>query len=133
MSVFTYTARRELAPGTSLLDVVTRDFRLISKRKTRKPITKQNTSLSGSVESILFRSEQSYNCQTGLIEPGSIEEAHIEEFVASVENAESFSFDRFGSIAVPGNLAICIMVSKSITASEQGKKFHRYGFVIREA
>lgn len=132
MSLFTYTAKRELAPGTSPLELVTRDFRLISHRKTRKPISKQNTSLNGAVESILFRSEQSYSCTTELIDPLSTEEAYLEEFLASVENAEQFTFDRYGTAAVPHNPVSCILTSKSFTASEQGKKFHRYGFVIRE-
>lgn len=133
MSIFTYTATRELAPGTTQDQSVTRDFRLVSKRKGRKPVAKQNTALAGTVESVLYRSEQSYNCKTGLIEPGSIVERHIEEFLASVENAEDFTFDRFGTIAQPDNPVSCIMVSKSFPANEIGKLFHQYSFVIRES
>lgn len=132
MSIFVYTARRELAPGTSNLQLVTRDFRMISHRQQRKAMVKQNTSLSGSVESLLLRSEKHYSLQSGLIEPRSLVELHLLEFMASVENAEPFTFDRYGSIAQPDNPVTCIMVSKVFSPSEQGKKFHRYGFVIRE-
>lgn len=133
MSIFTYTATRELAPGTSPLELVTRDFRLLSKRKARKPVAKQNTALAGDVESILYRSEQSYSCRTALIEPGSIIDRQLEEFLASVENAEVFTFDRYGTNAVPDNPVQCIMVSKSFPANEIGQLFHQYSFVIRES
>jgi len=133
MSIFTYTARRELAPGTSLLAVVSRDFRLRSKRKTRKPFARQNTSLSGSVESLLLRSEVHYTCQTALLEPRALIEAHVVEFLSSVENAELFTFDRHGTPSVPDNPVSCILVSKTFTEVEKSKKFHQYGFVIRES
>lgn len=132
MSVFTYTARRELAPGTSNLQLVTRDFRLLSHRFQRRAQVKQNTSLSGSVESLLLRSEKHYSLQTELIDPRSQLELHLLEFMASVENAESFTFDRYGESAQPDNPVTCIMVTKTFSQSEAGKKFHKYGFVIRE-
>ena len=132
MSAFTYTARRELAPGTSDLELVNRDFRLLSKRLTRRTQVRQNTSLSGSVESILLRSEKHYSCQSEAIDPRSLDEARLLEFMASVENGEIFTFDRYGSIAVPDNPVSCLMVSKSFPEAEQAKKFHRYAFVIRE-
>lgn len=133
MSIFTYTARQELAPGTVNLQSVTRDFRLVSKRLQRRPQTRRNTSLSGSVESLLLRREKHYNCSTELIEPRSLIEAHVLEFLASVENAETFTFDRYGTSAAADNPVSCIMVSQNFAETEVGKKFHRYGFVIRES
>lgn len=133
MSIFTYQAVRELAPGSVFQSSQTRDFRLLTFPLRRKPQTRQNTSLSGSVESLLLRSEKHYNCQTALIEPRSLIEAHVLEFLASVENAEVFTFDRYGSIAQPDNAVSCIMVSKTFNETETGKKFHKYGFVIRES
>lgn len=94
---------------------------------------RQNTSLSGSVESLLLRSEKHFSCQTQLIEPRSLDEAKVLEFLASVENAELFTFDRYGTIAVPDNPVSCLMVSNVFPEAETGKKFHRYGFVIRES
>ena len=132
MSVFTYEAKRDLSPGTTVLETVTRDFRLTSLRKARKPITKQNTSISGSVESILFRSEVSYNCKTSLLEPNSQVDLQVQEFLASVENGEQFTFDRYGTIASPDRPVTCILTSKSYTQTEVGKLYHSYGFVIRE-
>lgn len=133
MSIFTYTARRELSPGTSDLESVTRDFRLLSRRLTRRVQVRQNTSLSGSVESILLRSEKHYSCQSQSIEPRSLDEARMLEFLASVENGELFTFDRYGSVAAPDSPVSCLMVSKVFPEAEQAKKFHRYAFVIRES
>ena len=133
MSIFTYTARRELSPGTSSLQLVTRDFRLLSRRLKRRAEVRQNTSLSGSVESILLRSEKHYSCQSQSIDPRSLDEAKILEFLASVENGELFTFDRYGSVAVPDNPVSCLMVSKVFSETELGNKFHRYAFVIRES
>jgi len=132
MSLFTYTALRELSPGTIASQVVTRDIRLVSHRLQRKTQRKQNTGLSGSVESLLLRSEKHYNCQTGLIVPRGLDEARILEFFASVENGETFIFDRYGIIALPDNPVTCYMVSGTFNEDEIGKVFHRYGFVIRE-
>lgn len=133
MSIFTYTARRELAPGTSDLQSVTRDFRLLSFPLNRRTQVRQNTSLSGSVESILLRSEKHFSCQSESIDPRSLIEAQMLEFLASVENGEIFTFDRYGTIAVPDNPVSCLMVSKTFPEAEQAKKFHKYRFVIRES
>jgi hypothetical protein len=122
-----------LSPGTSNLELVTRDFRLLSRRLTRRAKVRQNTSLSGSVESLLLRSEKHYSCQSQAIDPRSLDEARLLEFLASVENAELFTFDRYGSIAVPDNPVSCLMVSATFPEAEQAKKFHRYAFVIRES
>lgn len=132
MSVFTYTATDELAPGTTP-GAVTREFRLNSRKRSRKFVGKKSTALSGVVESIKYRAELSYSCQSALMVPESLEEARYEEMFASVENSEPFTFDRYGTIAVPDDPVQCIMVSVSFPQSEQGKKYHRYGFVIREA
>lgn len=133
MSVFIYTAREELAPGTVDLSLVTREFRLLTTRHSRKPIARRNTSLDGSVESLMLRREKHYSCQTQLLEPTGLPEAHVIEFFASVENAEDFTFDRYGTIAVPDKPVSCIMVSTSLGAIEKGKAFNQYAFVIREA
>lgn len=133
MSVFIYTARRELSPGTSDLEQVTRQFRLRSFPLQRKSVSKQNTSLSGAVESLLLRSEKHYRCLTENLDPRSLTELQIIEFLASVENAEPFTFDRYGTVAQPDNPVVCLMVSKAFAQSEQGKKFHAYRFVIRES
>lgn len=133
MSIFVYTARSELAPGTVDLSVVTRDFRLLSTRHNRKPVARRSTSISGAVESLLLRTEKYYNCQTQLLEPNGIVEAHIIEFFASVENSESFTFDRYGTIAQPDKPVSCIIVSTTLNTTEKGKAFNQYAFVIREA
>lgn len=133
MSIITYTARRELAPGTTELQLVTRNFRFTSHPLMRRAKTRRNISLSGAVESLLFRSEKHYRLQSGLIEPRSLVESHILEFMASVENAEPFDFDRYGTVAQPDNVVSCIMVSQSFAQAEKGQKFHKYGFVIRES
>lgn len=132
MSVFTYTINAEPAPGSVLLGVATRQFPLASFPHTRRPIANRNTSLDGNVESLLFRREKHYNCQSKLIEPRSLVEAHMIEFLASVENSETFTFDLYGTIAEPDNPVSCVMVSKSYPQAETGKKFHKYRFVIRE-
>lgn len=132
MSVFTYVVEREPAPGSVLMGSAGRQFRLQSFFHTRRPIAKQNVSLAGSIESLLYRSEKHYQCVSELIEPRSLVELHMLEFLASVENGETFSFDRYGTIAQPDNLVSCVMVSKAYPQAELGKKFHRYRFVIRE-
>lgn len=133
MSVFTYTATEELAPGTTLLELVTRDFRLTTRSRQRKPIGRRNTSLSGNVESLKFRTEKHYRLTTALLEPQTLTEDYVKEFLASVENSELFVFDRYGTIAEPDEPVSCIMVSTSFSEVEVNKVFHRYGFVIREA
>ncbi len=133
MSIFTYTATTDLAPGTTSMEIVTRDIRLLTNRRQGRAIVKQNTSISGAVESLLHRSEKHYNCQTALLIPEELPELQFIEFFGSVQNAETFTFDRFGTIAQPDNPVTCIMVSKSLNPTEQGKAFNQYAFVIREA
>ena len=133
MSIFTYTASTDLAPGTVSMSTVTRDIRLLTNRRQGRAVVRQNTSISGSVESLLHRSEKHYNCQTGLLVPGDLPDLRIIEFWGSVQNGETFTFDRFGTIAQPDNPVTCIMVSKSLNTTEKGKAFNQYAFAIREA
>lgn len=132
MSVFGYTATSELSPGTTEGAGVTRDFRIVSFPKKITSRRKQNTSLGGAVESLLFRQEILYACQTEKIEPRSIIESQVFEFFASVQNGEVFTFDRYGSIALPDNPVNCILVSSTMSGAEVGKKFNQFGFTIRE-
>ncbi len=133
MSIFTYTATTDLAPGTVNLSTVTRDIRLLTSRRQGRAIVKQNTSISGAVESLLHRSEKHYNCQTAVLVPNDLLDLQLLEFYGSVQNAETFTFDRFGTIAQPDNPVTCIMVSKSLNTTEKAKVFNQYAFVIREA
>ena len=132
MSAFAYKSTRELASGSSPDEQQNRDFRLLTTRPTRRPIKKQNTALSGEVESLLYRSEKHYACQTEAITPGSNLDDYLLEFLASVENGEGFTFDRYGTVASPDDPVDCIMVSKTYPVTETGKKYNRYRFVIRE-
>ena len=134
MSVVTYTAKsRELSPGTTDLTTVTREFRLLSSRPSRVAVRKQNTALGGAVESILNRHERRYNCVSEHLEPDSIVDLQMIEFLTSVENGETFTFDRNGTVAQPDNPVTCIMVSSQFPSEEVAKTYHQYGFVIREA
>lgn len=132
MSVFSYTATKLLSPGTVQGAGVVRDFRIVSFPQKVASKRKQNTSLGGAVESLLFRQEIIYACRTGLVEPRTLLEQQILEFFASVQNGEIFTFDRYGSIALPENPVNCILVSNAMSGAEVGKKFHQYGFTIRE-
>ena len=133
MSIFTYTATTDLAPGTTSMEIVSRDIRLLTSRRRGRSVVKQNTAISGAVESLLHRSERHYNCQTAVLIPNDLPDLQLIEFYGSVQNAETFTFDRFGTIAQPDNPVTCIMVSKTLTTSERGKVFNQYSFVIREA
>jgi hypothetical protein len=133
MSIFTYVATTDLAPGTVDQSTVSRDIRLLTSRPQRRGIVKQNTAISGAVESLLHRSEKHYNCQTGILVPDDLPDLHVLEFWGSVQNGETFTFDRFGTIAQPDNPVTCIMVSKSLNTTEKGKAFNQYAFAIREA
>lgn len=132
MSVLTYTATRRLAPG-SVVDIsVTRQFRLVTASRGEKAVTQRNTALGGAVESLLFRSERSFDCRTELITPQSQLENHIVEFLASVQNGEVFTFDRRGTSAQPDDPLLCIITSSNFTEIERGKRFHVYRFSLRE-
>jgi len=133
MSVFNYTATRRLSPGTNSMDVVDREFRLVSKRRKESAKGKQNTALGGATETLLYRSEVTYACTTGLIDPGSMLEKQIVEFLASVQAGEQFNFDREGSLAQADEVVSCVMFSNNvIEEKEAGKKFHRYAMTFRE-
>ena len=70
---------------------------------------------------------------TESIDPGSNLDDYLLEFLASVENGEGFTFDRYGTVASPDNPVACIMVSASYPTTETGKKYNRYVSVIRES
>ena len=133
MSIFTYTATDDLASGTTLDTVVTRDFRLLSSARQRVPVTKRQTALGGAVESLKLRTEVHYRCMTEMLTPGETADGHHREFLASVENGETFDFDKDGTVAVPDNVIECRIVKGGYSTGEVSKKFHQYRFVIRES
>lgn len=66
-----------------------------------------HVSLGGNVETVLRRANKTM--QTGFIWPDA-DNADIEEFLYSIAGGETFSFDAYGTIAVPVNAidVICV-------------------------
>lgn len=62
-------------------------------------INRVAVSLSGKRETIFYRREVVYNVRTGVIEGANL--AQWREFFASVMGGEVFTFDAYGTIAVP--------------------------------
>jgi len=96
MAFVEYVARRRLAPGHVLDAPYTLVLPSLERCEiTRGRKTSRRVSLSGIAETLFFYSKRIYSVQT---EPVPLDEArNLIEFLESVDDGQSFTFDPYGS------------------------------------
>lgn len=113
MAFVEYTARRRLAPG----HVVDTPYTLILPSLVRCDVSRdrkstRKTSMSGRVETLWYYSKRIFQVQT---EPVPLDEAALlVEFLESVDDGQSFTFDPYG---MPDNRSSYVSV---VISDDQG-------------
>jgi len=101
MSVITYTAhsRADLISGHTAGNQYQFEIPFMAFDRSFNSPKAQYQSLSGAVETVLQRLDQTYSAVIG---PYDItDQDQVQEFIQSVANGETFSIDIYGTIASP--------------------------------
>jgi len=110
MAYVTYTALRKLIAGHTASTAYTIDFES-SVLDQGLPITRRlGESLDGTTEAILSRVDETWSITTSFITSAALPQ--WKEFLAAVAAAEGFTFDAYGSSAVPDNPQSVIMTGQ---------------------
>lgn len=86
----------------------------------------------GQPETIFYRTDKLVMVRTGVIDEASL--AQWREFMASVAGGETFTLDRYGSVASPVEAKVAIVDTKSYTEEREGVNYpgkYRIGFSAR--
>ncbi len=132
MPVFTYTAKRRIATGHS-------SGTQYSMEKAAGPLTPEDRiiknswrALGGNEETLLDRIETVWNLTTDWIREAELE--FWQEFTASVAAGEQFTFDPYGTIAVPDAPLTVALENKAIRWARAGsKKIFTVSLTLRES
>lgn len=137
MTAITYTAERELATGHSAGTVYNERLRCRGIDPDRAEKKTETRSLSGRVsQTVVLHRLKKWRITTAALQGTELELAR--EFLESVSEGETFSFDEFGAVGVPDN-AIDVVLDGSYRetrAIQQGDggadDYFRFSFTIRE-
>lgn len=101
MSVFTYTARRNLIAGHTAETSYSLETSAQASNPTLKNIGPRVVAMGGQTSGLLHRIEEGRQVKTGFIQDADL--PAWREFLDSVAAAEIFNFDEYGTIASPDN------------------------------
>jgi len=134
MSAFIYTAKRNIAGGHVVSDVYSIDIVLADIQESNKIHRKDHRSISGKQESYLKRIEKFIAVKTIAISESDALAGYLYEMMDSVAGGELFSFDRWGSVAVPDNLTSVTLEGSSFSVTRiKGIRHISLSFKMRAA
>lgn len=129
MASVSYAAQRSLKGGVSVNDSIDFDFQVSSLDRTTKPIRGQQVSLSGWQETIRDRTDIQFKVATVAVLEASFDD--FRQFLDSVDGGEFFTFDPYGTIAVPVDPQNCVMVSKGYKEKRVSQRYLSVSFTVR--
>ena len=101
MTAVTYTAKRSLIPGHSANSSYSINLPVVSLPTTRQVSNERQQSLDGTRETIRFYACEIWNVSLAVLYGTAA--AHLKEFLDSVEDGETFTFDPYGTANTPNN------------------------------
>lgn len=131
MAVITYTARRSLIGGHSIGVAYQIETMFWARPRARVYHGHQSVTLSGLVESHLYRIEGSYQITSDIVAPANL--GLWREFIDSVMNRETFNIDFTGTIAAPGTNVLVRLQSTEIREAEVARQYKQFQFNVVEA
>lgn len=129
MAAVSYAAKRSLKGGVSVDDPIDFDFSVSALDRTTKPAIGSQTSLSGYQETIRDRTDIQYKVTTLPVLEAAFDD--FRQFLDSVDGGEFFTFDPYGTIAVPVDAQNCIMVSKGYKEKRVSQRYISVSFTVR--
>lgn len=129
MAAVSYTAKRSLRGGVSVDDPIDYDFEVSDVDRQTKPKIGQQISLSGWQETIRDRTDELWRCVTIPVLAADFD--HFRQFLDSVDGGEVFTFDPYGTIAVPVDPMSCVLSSKGYKEKRVSQRYLSVSFTAR--
>ncbi len=130
MTTVNYTAKRSII-ADHVLDT-DYDLDMMCGKNDRIPKTKKkmHESISGKIETLRYRTTKEYSLVTIRIKEVYLPDWY--EFLDSTDGGESFSFDRFGTAAVPNNIIQVKRIGDYREKRHGTTESFRISFTVRE-
>jgi hypothetical protein len=129
MPSVTYTAKRGLISGHTVDASYSLDLSLALNAEEYNPVTHHNVSIGGSRQVWFEREEVNFNCRTIPLS-GADRDAFL-EFIRSVGDGQTFTYDPYGTIASPDNPQSAKLIGKPKPQLVDGSgPFFSYTFKI---
>lgn len=129
MASVSYTAKRSLRAGVTLNDPIDYDFEVSAVDRSTKPIVGQKTSLSGWQETVRDRTDELYKVVTIPVLESDFD--HFRQFLDSVDGGEFFTFDPYGTNAVPVQAMNCVLAMKGYREKRVSQRYISVAFTVR--
>lgn len=135
MTAVTYIAKRSIVAGHVVNNSYSINIPVVSMPVSRQPKKTMNESLSLLRETIYHGSSEMWNIQTALLTPSQT--LSIKEFLDSVEDGSSFTFDAYGNVNTPVNQVTAEIESTGYSMEREAKgqggsnDHFRFSFVVR--
>jgi len=131
MSVFKYIAKRAIIPGhTATVEYAIEIGIQPPLASRRAPNKARNQAIGGDPETIYLRVDRSWDLLTVPFDRADLPQ--WEEFFASVEGGELFTFDAWGTVAVPDNPVTVEMPRADFLPVADGVFFYTLRLPLRE-
>lgn len=99
MTAVTYVAKRSLVAGHVVNNTYSINIPVVSMPTNRTPSKEVQQSLALVRETIYFGASETYAVQTAALTPAQV--IAVKEFLDSVEDGSTFTFDPYGSVNTP--------------------------------
>lgn len=129
MPAVSYTALRSLRGGVSVDDPIDLDFSVSQLDRSTKPKIGSQTSLSGWQETVRDRTDESFRVVTVPVLEADFD--HFRQLLDSVDGGEFFTFDPYGTIAVPVLALNVILTSKGYKEKRVSQRYLSASFTVR--
>lgn len=130
MASITYTAKRKIMAGHTAGFSYSMDVGMTGADWSYDTNRYDNKSLGGVRQSYLAAIEETYDLTLLPVMERSAEHLQIREFIASVIGGESFTFDRFGTVADPDDPVEYLMDNKTVKEKRDGVNYIGYTIKI---
>jgi len=129
MARVSYVALRSLQGGVSVDDDIDFDFEVSKADRKTKSDRKDHIALSGEQASIKNRTDEQYAVATVPVLEANFPD--FRQFLDSVDGGEQFTFDPYGTLAVPVLAMTCVMVSKGYKEKRVSERYLSASFEVR--
>jgi hypothetical protein len=129
MAAVSYIAKRSLIGGVSVDDPIDLDFSVSKIDRSTKPVVGSMTSLSGWQETMRDRTDVFFAVLTLPVLAADFDD--FQQFLDSVDGGELFTFDPYGTIAVPVDAQQCILASKGYKEKRVSQRYLSVSFKVR--
>lgn len=129
MASVSYAAKRSLKGGVSVDDPIDFDFSVSSLDRNTKPVVGKQISLSGYQETARDRTDVFFKATSVPVLEANFDD--FRQWLDSVDGGEPFTFDAYGTTAVPIDPLNVVLDSKGYREKRVSQRYISVSFTVR--